>query len=300
MYVATRARTRVLPSLYDRLRTWRCLGESLGLLDCFLLAQPCKSTRNGSSPTSPFQAPGVSCVGLVLLLLREGFSLRLQNSKLPSSDPLRARQWFEALLRRFPVASHVDVSLDKNFTINALGDIEGANHCRVYFREGGLVDFSELNKMVSSERKFLVAQLIQVDTFSRLGDEETVLSAFQWLCRGPLQLAEILLLTQLVWGLGKCIEGMLLAEHEQFRSDGTTRNSDMTEADVGGERKTYLFQLRYHMAGVRASRASSILSVGVDASRVAGRQRLIGAATTPAGCAFWMKTMVTCSVYARD
>ena len=89
---------------------------------------------------------------------------------------------------------------------------------------------------------------------------------------------------------------MLLAEFQQLQqSRKPSPTLLVSEEEVDDRRSMNLFQLRYHHGSIRASSSSDILSCAVDASRVAGRSRLIGAAAVPSGVAWWMKTMAISS-----
>lgn len=237
--------------------------------------------------------PIVNSSVLLLIFSCEGFRLRRGNSRLPTTSTSNVRLWIESFLARVGPGLVFQLSSDKQFTFNAMGGIDGKWCCNAPVDEAGVVDLRGFKALVAEARQDISQSGLRPEWFLALGDQESLMPLWAWLCEGPLVAETTLLISQVLWGIGQHMEWRFHADFEALRNNTMPHEATaMREAAVGSERDMALFHLRYHTDSLRASASSSVLSVAVDASRVAGRSRLTEAAGVPDGTAFWMKTMV--------
>jgi hypothetical protein len=292
-------RTTTTAALYDRLPTWTRLASHLRLPDIIRRSAPHQSQKgiisDGCSTT-----PILTSVGFLLILLREGYKLRMGNSRMPTTPQASVKLWLHSLLSRVGLSTDLVISLDPDFSYTGAGSLRGRWRCKVPVSLQDGVDFRDLKTMCARCQVELLQAGMTIDWFLKLNDNEPLLPLLAWLCEMPVAKHSMLIMSQLIFGTGLEVDRVLLAEVQQLHQSGKPSPELLVkEKEVDDRRSMNLFQLRYHHGSIRASSTTDILSCAVDASRVAGRQRLIGAAAVPSGVAWWMKTMAISSTSSR-
>ena len=283
-------------ALYDRVPTWTRLARCLKLPDIIRRSAPYATKGIGISDSDGCSTtPILTSAGFLLVFLREGYKLRVSNSRMPTTSEASVRMWLRSLLSTIILSTDVMISLDPDFSY-AGGMLRGRWQCKVPVSLEQGVDFRGLKTMCAAYHVDILQAGMTTDWFMQLNDNETLLPLLAWLCEKPVATHSLLILSQLIFGIGLEVERVLLAEFQQLQqSRKPSPKLLVREKEVDDRRSMNLFQLRYHHGSIRASSSSDILSCAVDASRVAGRSRLIGAAAVPSGVAWWMKTMAISS-----
>lgn len=161
----------------------------------------------------------------------------------------------------------LQLSLDNQFTFNAMGGMDGKWCCNAPVDEAGVVDLRGFKALVAEARQDISQSGLRPEWFLALGDQESLMPLWAWLCEGPLVAETTLLISQVLWGIGQHMELRFHADFEALRNNTMPHEATaMPEAAVGSDPPPLPHRL--------VARVSLVVGLVGGGRRLAGRRAI--------------------------
>ena len=280
--------------VYDRWATWQRMIDKLRFpSNCIRQGLRGRQAPAAGSPPAVEDAT-VTTAALLMILCKDAFGLRM-TLHAGTEPSLAALNWLRAIISLLSGPNSFTVYLDAHFALDAAGRFSGGQACEVTIESTGRVLLH--NMKMHAARVWPAGWGRATEKCMRLSQVPCELHLEECLrifSSSPLSNISTFILSQLLWNVGMLVESTLLVDEQRLKKGATMMPQPVCLAEHDGRKGTQLQHrlLRYRAGGQRVTETTNIIGVGLDASRISGRSRIVQAGSTPLGYAWWLPTQV--------